>query len=844
MPRLLKILLLLLSFLGLLLQKNFAQDSIVVKIHPSYGHANGLHKWLLGENYRREWSMEVRVPILHLSSFKGGLTPDKLGGGMQTKSLRMVDGEGREWVIRSVEKVPDLVVPEKLRQTFAKDLVDDATSAQNPFAALLVPPVSDAVHVAHTNPVIGYVAPDKALGQYEKTFEGTVVLLEERSPYKKSDNTPEVVQKLIADNNDTYDAVSFLKARMIDLLFADWDRHEDQWRWRSVNDGKGQKFIPIPRDRDQVVSLTQGVIPGVVKDIYTLPRVPGFTDRIRKPRHYFFKSAFMNAEPASQFSHAQWMVIVEEFIGAVTDSVLEQSLARLPKPVNQLRHDEFLRKLRSRRDGLRAAMEDYYQFINEIVDVRLSNKDEKVFISDTTDGLKLTVRRSEDGATLVSKVFPSSLTRQLRVYTMDGSDSIFINHSGVPVKVRLITAGGSKVIMVAAADHSVNLYGRTDNISLPGGSAGARLHFSNDSANTAYSPVNLYSLTYPLINAGLNSDDGVLFGAGFRFVRQKGFRQDPYSAIYELMLTHSFSSKAFKLFYRSEWINVLGKTDVVLQTEINAPHNTINFFGLGNETVYQKSDGVKFYRARFSTYDFSPGLRWRHKKNWSVTVGPALQYYSYDKDDNDGRHISQPSVVGTYDSLTLDKSKLHLGGKLNFTYDSRKNKLLPDSGVLISINVSTFKGTGDYARDYGQITPLVALDQSLNSAGTIVVSDRVGGIFSLGNPAFYQLAFLGGQGNLLGYRQYRFAGRNAVYNNFECRAKLADVSSYIFPGELGVSGFFDIGRVWTSNDQSNTWHNGVGGGIYYAPAQLAVIRVIAGHSTEGWYPYISLGLRF
>jgi hypothetical protein len=66
MPRRLKILLLLLSFLGLFLQKNLAQDSIVVKIHPSYGHANGLHKLLLGENYRREWSMEVRVPILHL----------------------------------------------------------------------------------------------------------------------------------------------------------------------------------------------------------------------------------------------------------------------------------------------------------------------------------------------------------------------------------------------------------------------------------------------------------------------------------------------------------------------------------------------------------------------------------------------------------------------------------------------------------------------------------------------------------------------------------------------------------------------------------------------------------
>ena len=849
---------LLLLLLSAIIYPAFAQDSITVKIHPSYGRANGIHHWLLGENYRKEWSMEIRLPVVHLSSWRGGLRPEKLGGGMETKSLRMVDAEGREWVIRSVEKVPDLVLPERLRQTFAKDLVDDATSAMNPFAALLVPPVADAVQVPHNNPIICYVAPDKALGEFEKTFAGTVALLEERAPYKKSDNTPEVVQQLVADNNNTYDAVGFLKARMIDLLFADWDRHEDQWRWHSVSYGKGQKFIAIPRDRDQVISVTQGVLPSLVKEIYTMPRVPGFTPTIRKPRHYFFKSAFLNALPASQLSHADWTAAVQDFVTAVSDPVLEQALARLPAPVYRLRHDTLLHMLRSRRDGLPAAMEDYYRFIGEIVDVRLSDKAEKVVLTDEGEGVRLVVRRAEDDSTLVSKLYPSTITRQLRIYTMDGNDSVTIDHSTAGIKVRLITAGGTKVISagaggrrvdtgarrVDAGGRPVDVYGRTDNLAFPDGTAGLRLHLSNDSANTAFSPVNMYNLTYPLINAGLNSDDGFLLGAGFRLVRQKGFRQDPYSAMYELTLTHSFSSKAFKLFYRSEWIKAVGKADITLQTEINAPNNTINFFGLGNETKYPKELGVKYYRARFSTYDLSPALRWRGKKYWSISAGPALQYYTYDKDDNDGRLISQPGIVGTYDSLTLDKHKLHLGGALNFTFDSRKDKLLPNSGFLLSLTLKTYKGMGDFARDYGRFEPVAGYDQSLNAAGTIVVSDRVGGIVSIGNPAFYQLAFLGGQGNLLGFRQYRFAGRNAFYNNFEARAKLADVSSYIFPGELGLVGFFDVGRVWSDNDASDTWHNGQGGGIYYAPARLAVIRLIAGHSTEGWFPYISLGVRF
>ena len=173
-----------------------AQDSVVVRIHPSYGNPSGFRRWFLGENYRKEWSMEVRLPVLHISNFKGGLTPERLGGGMQSKSLRLIDKDGKEWVIRSVEKIPDLVVPEKLRQTFAKDLVDDATSAQNPFACLLVPPVADALHIPHTNPIIGFVAPDQGLGQYEKTFSGTAVVLEERAPYKSSANSVEVEEKL------------------------------------------------------------------------------------------------------------------------------------------------------------------------------------------------------------------------------------------------------------------------------------------------------------------------------------------------------------------------------------------------------------------------------------------------------------------------------------------------------------------------------------------------------------------------------------------------------------------------------------------------------------------------
>ena len=139
---------------------------------------------------------------------------------------------------------------------------------------------------------------------------------------------------------------------------------------------------------------------------------------------------------------------------------------------------------------------------------------------------------------------------------------------------------------------------------------------------------------------------------------------------------------------------------------------------------------------------------------------------------------------------------------------------------------------------------LVFLYKNLNKRKTVVIADRVGGMVTVGKTAFYQSAFLGGHENLLGYRQYRFAGQHSLYNNLELRVSIANVASYILPGYLGVTGFYDMGRVWEKNESSNVWHHGVGGGLFFAPAQMALFQLVAGYSNEGWYPYFTMGFRF
>jgi hemolysin activation/secretion protein len=142
------------------------------------------------------------------------------------------------------------------------------------------------------------------------------------------------------------------------------------------------------------------------------------------------------------------------------------------------------------------------------------------------------------------------------------------------------------------------------------------------------------------------------------------------------------------------------------------------------------------------------------------------------------------------------------------------------------------------------LTTEFAVYKSIGRKATVVIANRLGGGVSVGKTTFYQSLFLGGHENLRGYHQYRFAGEHMLYNNLEARIKLADVVSYILPGQLGITGFFDVGRVWEKGYNNNKLHHGAGGGLYFAPAQIAVFQLVAAKSVEGWYPYITMGFRF
>jgi hypothetical protein len=446
---------------------------------------------------------------------------------------------------------------------------------------------------------------------------------------------------------------------------------------------------------------------------------------------------------------------------------------------------------------------------------------------------------------LMTVSYDPSVTKEIRIFTGMGEDSVVINTNNSPIRLRLIGDEGTKQYNVINAAKKVRVYNKNNNAYYTGETDRLVKILSDDSSNTAYVPANRYNILMPIFGGGFNKDDGFLLGLGFKYTHQ-GFRKVPYASSNRVLMYYSFATSAFKLKYAGEWLQAIGRTDIIANADIYAPENTQNFFGRGNEAIFVKSGNYrKYYRARFHFYQVTPAFRWRNaRKRMMFSVGPSLQHYRLDSSDNVGRFIVQGKYFNSYDSASIAESRTHGGVVMNFTMDKRNSLIIPSQGMYFNVRLQGFGGLNKQSESFGQLIPEFAVYKKLNAKGTIIIADRIGGGVTVGKSAFYQSLFAGGHENLLGYRQFRFAGENMLYNNFEVRLKIANFTGYIIPGQLGLLGFYDVGRVWVKNENSTAWHQGIGGGLYFAPAQMVVLNVVAGYSKEGWYPYITLGFRF
>src|SRR5437867_1278657 len=329
-----------------------------VVIAPAY-KKGGLERCPWGADYRALWAAPIAVEVLDLKTFAGGLKPLFRVGGQETKGLAMKGADGRDYTFRGIDKDPTQILPEDLRDTWARSIVQDQIAAQHPAAPFIADELMAAAGILRTPQRLMVMPDDPALGEFRKDFAGLVGQVYE-FPGAKSDKNPgfqgatellkhdAFYKRMEADPKDRPDARAFLKARLFDILIGDWDRHRDQWRWARF--AEGGPWVPIPDDRDQAFARYEGLVLGLSRarvpflQVYgkSYPSMKGLTWNGRE----------QDRQLLAGMERPAYAEVAAELKSEITDDVIARAARRMPPEYFAIDGARLIRDLTGRRNRL------------------------------------------------------------------------------------------------------------------------------------------------------------------------------------------------------------------------------------------------------------------------------------------------------------------------------------------------------------------------------------------------------------------------------------------------------------------------------------------------------------
>jgi hypothetical protein len=827
---------------------------VTAKVHPEYDSVSSLKRFFLGNNYRKEWATPVQMKVFDIQNQNGGFTIQSLGGGKQTASLRMIDKDSVEWTLRSINKNPELALPENLRGTIAQSIVQDMISASHPYAPLAIATLSNAVDVRESAAELFYVPDDPAFGIYRSKFSDQVVLLEEREPTINGENaisTAKLIDRLIDDNDNRVEQHEVLRARLIDMFIGDFDRHADQWKWGKLDTGKGKLYYAIPKDRDQAFFNSDGLLLKLAS-IHLLPFLKGFKYNLQNQKQFNYVERNFDRFFLNRLNKNEWQQTLAYFKAKETDSVIASAIDKMPSEIVPLDGNTIVHKLQSRREELPKKAMKYYNYLSKIVTVVGSNKKEYFHLSNVNDSLKVEVykrsKKTFDTTSLMySRVFDPHVTKEVRLYGLN-DDDIFNIDSSVHSKilVRMIGGKGNDSFYVSGKAENY-IYDLKNDLKVNNFIASPRnsaVHTSSNPKINEYSPADFeYNVNrFPNLNFGYNADDGLLIGLSF-LKRTYSFRKEPFATQQRLSTLIAPNHGSYQLNYAGEFNHVLGKEDLVINSKLVDP-TLNNLFGLGNETKIDKSKSLDYYRVRYKYTETSVLIRDRVNNVLHISAGPVLYHYWNKFEDNSQRILAKPYLIGL-DSVDVYSQKTYVGGKLSILVNNLDNVLLPTRGINWLTTFTSLAGVSKNSKSFTSITTDMAVHGARADPAKLMGVVHLGAGHIYGNHyEYFQLLNLGANNFLRGFRKDRFSGTSIAYASLELKMRLFQSASYFLPGEFGVLGFNEVGRVWLKGQHSKQWHDSYGGGFYFAAYNYVLLSGTIGFSKEEKLFNFSLGTKF
>lgn len=857
-----------------------APDSVVVRASTAY-ERSGLWRAMFGNSWRPVWPVEIKVPVLDLATFAGGLEPFKQGGN-QSKTLRLRGANGRVYSFRSVDKdVQRAALPADMRHTPIGGIIQDQTAAFHPSGALPVSRLEDAVGLVNAPPFLYFLPDNPKLGKYRDDFKNMLGQLEERpedAPKKELVGgakdiigTEDLFFELEHSLTRRLDARQYLTARLLDFLIGDTDRGQDQWRWSKFDVNDMTVYRPIPRDRDYAFMRTEGVITGTGMRIYA--KMARFGPGFSRLTSYTFMTAEFDRSHLVELPWAAWDSVVTAIQGALTDPVIDDALRRFPPPHYDVSADFIRPGLRARRDALRDEAAKFYRLVAQDADVFASDDNETAEIDRNPDGsVRVRIFRNEQkasgeeaGGLVYDRTFQRAETQDIRVYLERGDDRVIVRGTAEhSIPLRVIGGEGDDVFVDSShiADHEITaFYDASGQNSFVKG-ADTRV----DERPYYWAPPNNYfdveenkekpdkvprkiheerrgrflDLTAGYLDKRTGSDNprtwgrkmgmgglaayqdgpGVIIGVG-PMITDYGFRRAPFETEHSIRLMADFKGDFGVRIYSEKHFEASPWSLSLLAQGTQLESN--RFFGYGNDTPLIDPELSMVMRDEILV---QPSVGYAFNKHNRVSLGPFFRAA------RPHQHPMRPERIAD-----MDGGAEYTEGGLRIDMAFLNAKRTPRQQRGIDVLAGGSMGGWDNG-GFGEVHGVV---KAFAPVGPATLAFRAGGKTVGGGAPFQESAFIGGLETVRGYWWERYAGDASAYGSAEAHIPLFRMT-LLTRTDIGLIGFTDAGKVWMDSESAGGWHTSVGGGLFLATVGQAISVTYAKGETGRMY--LSLGMPF
>lgn len=511
------------------------------------------------------------------------------------------------------------------------------------------------------------------------------------------------------------------------------------------------------------------------------------------------------------------------------------AIRTMPKRVFQTTGEDIIKKLQARRNSLPEYTKELYLTLAKNVDVVGTDQKEMYEVERLQNGntsVEVYGLSNDDHSLkdlLYHREFKLKETKEIRLYGLSGEDRFNIRgKSEKGIRIRVIGGKGSDVVIDSSSVRGVNkktiVYDRKDKKNTIIKGSETKLKLSKDKSVNEYNrKLFKYNRIIPIVRVGYNIDDGVFLGGGAGFYNYH-FRD---STVHTISGSIAVQTGAFIINYQGIYSSVSRIFHLIIDAKISFPKNVDNFYGIGNESVKQTNDKT-YYRVRYNYAYLNPKMHRQVNDHLSFAFGTFYQYFQV----ND----TTERFIGDMPKNMLDSSAYdahHFTGlNANLVLDTRDNKILPLRGIVLNAGILGLYGLNKQTKNFIKLKTDFSYYLSFRKDPRIVFAFRAGGAANFGNYEFYHANFLGRGKNLRGYRSNRYAGDISFYQNTELRVKLLNLKTSIFNGQAGFILFNDVGRVWVKGEDSKSWHDGYGGGLWISPFNYVALTLIYGRSKE------------